>query len=150
MLFRDAVQATVGLAEAYQSGLQALERLDRSRIVCATPRSLAGSVNLDKALSPSYPNAPRWDYGIGIRKTPSSDGAIWVEVHPASSHHIQEVVDKLRWLKGWLESSAKMLKQITEGYVWVASGSVAIQPGSPQRKVLAAHGIRFEGRRLQL
>jgi hypothetical protein len=150
MLFRDAVEATADVAQAYLPGLQALERVDRARIHCARPRLLAGSVNLDKALSASCPRDERWDYGIGIRKTRASDGAIWVEVHPASSRHIQEVLEKFRWLKQWLASAAMRLEQITDGYVWVASGSVALQPSSPQRRIIAAHGIRFVGERLHL
>ncbi len=150
MRFRDAVRNARGLQEAYRTGIGAVRTRDRQRIRCANPRCLAGSVNLDKALARSHPNEPRWDYGIGVRAGRGFDRAIWIEVHPASSHHIGDVLKKLAWLEAWLESSAQALRQITAEYVWVASGSVAIPPGSPQRRILSARGVRFAGQRFQL
>ena len=108
------------------------------------------SVDLDGALRDLHPNDPRWDYGIGVRKTKNSDRVIWIEVHPASSSHIQDVLKKLEWLKEWLGSSAPRLKTISTDYVWIASGEVSISTNSPQRRKLAAKGIRFVGNRLQV
>jgi len=150
MHFKDAVAGTAGLAEAYSPGLQALKRTDRQRINCENTRNLAGSIDLDGTLSDSYANAPRWDYGIGVRSSRRSDTATWIEVHPASSRHVQDVLNKLAWLKCWLESSAPLLKQITSEYVWIASGSVHLPANSPQRRRLSAQGIRFAGTRLQI
>ncbi len=154
MHFRNAVEKTEGLADAYRPGLQALKNVDRSRIECRNTRNLTGSVDLDKALLDSHPNDPRWDYGVGIRKSASADCVMWIEVHPASSSHIQDVLDKLAWLKSWLASSAPLLEKLpaenggARKYVWVASGSVHLPPNSPQRKKLAAKGLHLAGGRL--
>jgi hypothetical protein len=150
MRFREAVEQTEGLAEAYRRGLGALQKIDRGRIQCRNTRNLAGSVNLDEALADSHPNDPRWDYGIGIRNNRGSDRVTWVEVHPASSSHVQDVLDKFAWLRRWLASSAPLLNGILAEYVWVASGSVHIPPDSPQRRRLALQGIRFAGKRLRV
>ena len=150
MRFKDAVEKTDGLAKTYKPGLQALKRVDGHRIQCRNTRHLTGSIDLDGALRDSHPNDPRWDYGIGVRRTQNSDCVIWIEVHPASSSHIQDVLKKLEWLKEWLGSSAPRLKTISTDYVWIASGEVSISTNSPQRRKLAAKGIRFVGNRLQV
>jgi len=150
MGFQEAVVATEGLADAYRPGLQALRRADRDRIRCSSSRNLTGSVNLDEALSPSHPNDPRWDYGIGVRKPRHSEIVVWIEVHSASSHHIQDVLDKLAWLKQWLVSSAPRLNEMRKEYVWVASGSVRLPRHSQQRRRLAAQGIHFAGEQYQV
>jgi hypothetical protein len=150
MGFKQAVLATEALSDAYRPGLQALRNVDHAKIQCADPRSLTGSVNLDEALSQSHPNDPRWDYGIGLRKRGRSEHVIWIEVHPASSRHVQEVLSKLSWLRQWLVSSAPLLSRIPAAYVWLASGKVALSRGSPQRRRLAAAGIHFAGRRYGL
>ena len=68
MRFREAVEKTKSLADAYRPGLQALKNVDRKRIECGNTNNLAGSVDLDGALSNSHSKDPRWDYGIGVRK----------------------------------------------------------------------------------
>jgi hypothetical protein len=150
MQFRIAVTQTPALHGAYFPGLQALKKADRSRIRCRNASSLKGSVNLDQTLEDSHPNAPRWDYGIGVTATPEIDHVIWVEVHPASSHHIQEVLEKHRWLKEWLAASAPLLKGMDAKFVWIASGRVAMPPDSRQRKTIALKGIQFAGKRLDV
>jgi len=150
MHFKEAVRATEGLQQAYRSGLRALAKPDRRRIECRRPRDLTGSVHLDEALVHSHTDDPRWDYAIGKRESQEDDRVVWVEVHPASSRHIRDVFDKLAWLKQWLASSARLLQQMPAEYVWVASGRVDLPPNSPQRRRVAAQGIRFVGERLCL
>ncbi len=150
MRFKNAVEKTEGLAEAYRLGLRALKKTHRERITCKNTTNLSGSVDLDEALCDSHPDDPRWDYGIGIRDSQSSDRVTWLEVHPASSSHIQDVINKFAWLKQWLSSSAPLLNRMPAEYVWVASGGVHIPPNSPQRKKLAIQGIRFAGERLRM
>lgn len=110
---------------------------------------MCGSVNLDEALSGSHSQERRWDYGIGIPGSPG-ESVVWIEVHPASSRHVRDVLDKLSWLKGWLDSSAPRLRELPAKYVWVASGKVAIPRNSPQRRRLSARGLHFAGRRYEL
>jgi hypothetical protein len=150
MRFQNAVLATEGLKRAYRPGLQALKRADRARILCRRPQELAGSVDLDSVLQHAYPSDPVWDYGVAHRARHDAEVVYWVEVHPASSSHIQEVLDKLSWLKQWLVSSAPSLNALKRQFVWVASGSVHLPPNTPERRRLASSGIRFAGKVLSL
>jgi hypothetical protein len=151
MRFTQAVHQA--LPGACRDGLQALENRDRGRVSCNDPRKLAGSVCLDVALKRADPNGQRWDYGIGIKQESGDDKVIWVEVHPASSSNVREVVAKLEWLKRWLARSAPALQEITakrDGFVWVSSGKVDIPMGTPQTKRLAAAGIKLPQRHLRI
>jgi len=146
MRFQDAIANSNDVRDAFQAGIQALSAIDRDKLSFTNTRKISGSLNLDAAVAELYPNAPRWDYGIGIKKTEGSDKAIWVEVHPADANQVQKMIDKLGWLKNWLNNRARDLMTITENdvpYVWVASGHVSFQRASPQAKRLALAGIRF-------
>ncbi|MBM4045808.1 MAG: hypothetical protein FJ279_11890 [Planctomycetes bacterium] len=152
MTFKAAVLAVPQLRGAYCPGLQALRERDRDRIECRGTRRLAGSINLETALPSASPHEPRWDYGIG-HGSGHEDEAIWVEVHPASSHHVTEVIRKAQWLKGWLRRHASALLTMTrkpDGYVWLATGTVSLQRGSRQARQLALAGVAFPQRRLRL
>jgi hypothetical protein len=148
--FERAVNEVAALQGAYCQGLQALSGEDRQRVRRRIPGSVTGSINLDSALKHSLPNEPRWDYGIGVARSRGRDKAVWVEVHPASSQHIDEVLRKLAWLKDWLKRTARALDAMSQEYVWVASGRVAIPAGSRHRKILAQKGLRFAGRQLEI
>ena len=146
MRFQDAVVNSNDVRDCYRLGLQALPEGDRNRLSCRNTRKISGSLHLDAAVAQLYPNAARWDYGIGIKRTETTDKAIWVEVHPADANQVQKIIDKLTWLKNWLMNSAPNLMSITGNdspYVWVASGSVSFQRNSPQTKRLALAGIAF-------
>jgi hypothetical protein len=146
--FEDAVFGTNCLAAVYRSGLQAVRTSDRQRITCRDGRLLTGSIDTDRALLASYPDESRWDYGIGVKN--DREHVVWVEIHPASSSHVQEVIDKLKWLHSWLRAEAPLLGQLTPFFVWVASGRVALTPNSPQRRRVAQAGIHFSGERLEV
>jgi len=100
-------------------------------------------------LSDSCPNQPIWAYGIGYRTIEASEIVYWVEVHPASSKNVQEMLNKVAWLKNWL-TSARLLNGLQKHFVWVASGKVSLLPHSPQRKRIAQAGIDFQGGHLTL
>lgn len=138
MTFRTAVERTPSVAPHFRVGLQAIRNEHRRLLRVSSPRrQLDGSIDLDQALRESKPTAPRWDYGLGLRPP----RAIWVEVHPASSSHVDDVLAKLRWLRAWLETEAPELGQLRARFVWLATGSVALPANSPKRKVLAAMGL---------
>jgi hypothetical protein len=150
--FKNAVQATKGLAEAHRPGLQALAPADRRRISCQNTRTLAGSVNLDATLAQAQPNDTRWDYGVGLARN-VGERAIWVEVHPASSLHIDEVIRKRRWLQRWLDTApalAAITPKRAAAFLWVASGKVAFQKNSPQSRRLAEAGVSHPCEHLDL
>lgn len=148
--FEEAVRGTQSIAHAFRNGLQAIRSKERKKMICRDARALAGSVNGDDALKETRPNDARWDYGIGIRKANDKDRVAWVEVHPASSSHVQDVIDKLDWLRCWLKSDALLLEKLPPTFVWVASGKVALTPNSPQRRRLSQVGIHFAGARIDL
>lgn len=151
MGFKKAVDKI--LPGAYEDGLQALEKKDQDRIGCRKPRQiLAGSVNLDKAMKPVDPDGNRWDYGIGVKRQ-GGEEVVWVEVHGAVTSKVQEVIDKLAWLKKWLREKAPALRQMTakkDGYVWVASGKVAILRGSRQARLLESAGLKLPREHLRI
>jgi hypothetical protein len=150
MSFEKAVQATPSVSAAYEKGLRALREVDRNRITCRNSRTITGSLDLDTTLRSTHPNATRWDYAIGLVHEKGRDRVCWIEVHPASSRHVREVLDKFEWLKEWLQTEAPPLDALPSAFVWVASGSVSLPPGDTKRNLLAQRGIRFAGAHLIL
>jgi hypothetical protein len=151
MTFQQAVQATASVQAYYRRGLQALPNNYAKRIECANTQQLTGSINVDEALRATEPNSPRWDYGIGLSRK-SAESAIWVEVHPASSTGVTDMLAKLQWLRNWLRAKAPALDALTQSdYYWVSTdATIAITPNSPQARRLAAAGLRGPKRVLPL
>lgn len=136
--FKSIVQAVPAIAGAYREGLQALESKDAGKVKPQNPRKLSGSVYLDKCLKTTNPHDARWDYVIGYREK-----AYLVEVHPANTSNVDEVVKKKKWLDVWLKTNALDLKAMMAGtsYYWIASGKVAILPNSPQARKIAKNKL---------
>lgn len=136
--FKSIVQAVPAIAGAYREGLQALESKDAGKVKPQNPRKLSGSVYLDKCLKTTNPHDARWDYVIGYREK-----AYFVEVHPANTSNVDEVVKKKKWLDVWLKTNALDLKAMMAGtsYYWIASGKVAILPNSPQATIIAKNKL---------
>ena len=150
MIFQQAVVQTADLgASAFRYGLRALGN-DSSRVQSASTRSLVGSVALDKVLRARYPDDPRWDYGIGLKKS-ARVSAVWIEVHPASTSEVTTVLNKLKWLKNWLTNHAPALQKLTgvRSYFWVATRGVHIRPGSPQARLLQLAGLSLPRKRVE-
>ena len=108
--FKSIVQAIPAIAGAYREGLQALESKDAGKVKPQNPRKLSGSVYLDKCLKTTNPHDARWDYVIGYREK-----AYFVEVHPANTSNVDEVVKKKKWLDVWLKTNALDLKAMMAG-----------------------------------
>ena len=136
--FKSIVQAIPAIAGAYREGLQALESKYAGKVKPQNPRKLSGSVYLDKCLKTTNPHDARWDYVIGYREK-----AYFVEVHPANTSNVDEVVKKKKWLDVWLKTNALDLKAMMAGtsYYWIASGKVAILPNSPQARKIAKNKL---------
>lgn len=136
--FKSIVQAIPAIAGAYREGLQALESKDAGKVKPQNPRKLSGSVYLDKCLKTTNPHDARWDYVIGY-----SEKAYFVEVHPANTSNVDEVVKKKKWLDVWLKTNALDLKAMMAGtsYYRIASGKVAILPNSPQARKIAKNKL---------
>ena len=151
MTFQQAVVQTTDLgASAFRYGLQALGN-DSSKVQFASTRSLVGSVALDNALQARYPNDPRWDYGIGLKKS-ARQSAVWIEVHPASTSEVTAGLNNLGWLKNWLTTRAPALHTLTavRSYFWVATSGVHIRHGSPQARRLQVAGLSLPRKRVDL
>lgn len=140
MTFAEAVAATPEIAGAYQRGLQALKGEHRNRIEADDTRSLAGSVDLDRTLKTAYPQASRWDYAVGYPVAGHDDQVAYVEVHPANTSKVDDVIAKKNWLTNWLHG--KPLDGLPKrGFYWVPSGGDHILRGSRQFRQLGQAGI---------
>lgn len=103
-------------------------------------RLLYGSVDIDKATRDRYPQASRWDYVVCYH------GALYfIELHPASTSNVREVLNKLKWLKDWLKDKDR-LGQAKKSYHWIATDGVHIHPESREAKQLAIKGLKPEKR----
>ncbi len=155
MTFRQAVEAAPPpVNAAYRAGKQALEKRHRSKVSCADLQRLTGSIDLDSALArqPGYANDPRWDYGLGYRPRNGQEQAVWVEVHSATTGEVSAVLNKLRWLRDWLNAEALPLKRLTDRaggdirFVWIASSGFNIPKTSPQFRRLNRNGLPLKSR----
>ncbi len=131
--FKSAVEAVPDICRSYRKGLQALGN-NAKFVEADNNRLLSGSVDIDASLKDKYPEEARWDYVVGY-----DERSYFIEVHPASTSNINEVVNKKLWLERWLEAEAKPLKAIKANvqYYWIPSGKVAILKNSKQRLNLA-------------
>ena len=159
MSFKAAVRAApVPVNEAWQPGKRALANAHRPRVECADPHRMTGSIALDAALAneADYASAPRWDYGLGYRTRRGAERAIWIEVHPAATANVGEVIDKLHWLRTWLRDEARQLESLTvtggrvRPFVWIATGGVHIPRNSPQARRINTQGLRMPQKVLRL
>jgi hypothetical protein len=149
--FKQAVEQTPNLEDAWRCGLQALRAEDRPHVVPDDPRELTGSADIDAALRPAEPNANRWDFAIGFQHTNRNEELIyWIETHTGSDSQISVVLRKLDWLLNWLKGDGQKLAVFEREIVWVASGATSFTKGAKQVKILAAKGIRYSGARLRI
>lgn len=145
--FRAHVEAGLGVG-ALKSGLQALRNPDTSRISVKSPRSLAGSVDVDGSLKASKPNAPRWDYVVGQDRASGVD-LFWIEVHGArTEQNLDEVSKKLHWLKAWL--LGQPLDRYPRRFIWISSGKTFFNSRSPQLRRLIVRGCEHVGGHLTI
>jgi len=105
MSFKKDVESIKDINACYKPGLQALSG-DSEKVKCKKTRDLDGSVNLDDCVKSKYPNDPRWDYIISYK-----DQNYFIEVHPASTGEVKEIIKKITWLKRWLKKKGKILYQ---------------------------------------
>lgn len=135
-VFKVAVEATPDIASGYCKGLKALKN-NSSMLKVADTRELLGSVDIDETMKKLCPNDARWDYTIGYQGK-----AYFVEVHPANTSNVSEMLNKAKWLEAWLKDKAVELGKIRDGNLfWIPSGKVAILKTSPQYRKLALHKL---------
>jgi hypothetical protein len=128
-----------------------LRAQDRPHVVPEDPRLLKGSADVDSALQRREPSAHRWDFAIGYwHANRQKDCIYWVEIHTANDKAVNVVLNKLRWLRGWLAGDGKLLNNFERDFVWVSSGATSFTLGSPQLKQFAQLGLRHKGRVLRI
>ncbi len=151
MTFKDAVEKTSGLENAWRAGLKALRTRDKPHIRAEDTHSLKGSVDLDSAYMAAEPNANRWDYAIAYRHTNREEDVVyWVELHSGNDSEINVVIKKAQWLIYWLKNTGTKLNKLEKDILWVSSGSTRLSPSAPQRKRMAEVGLRQVGSTLRI
>ena len=150
--FQRAIEATPVIAHAYCAGIQALEDRDKSLL---EDKGLAtGSLALDKTLLKAklFPNAERWDYGIGLSAPKNTERVLWLEPHHAGSGQTDKVIKKLQWLRNWLREQAPELEKLKNDFVFIWLVTSKENPNDRQRRTHLArsHGLRRVNGRLRL
>ena len=138
--FKEAVENCPEIKGCLQKGLSAMG--SNSKTVKATDtKLLEGSVDIDNAVKVLYPNEARWDYVIGY-----ANEAFFVEIHPADTKNVAEMVGKVKWIKKWLSASAPELNELHKNgdFFWIPSGRVKISKGSIQFKQIAANNLKIK------
>jgi hypothetical protein len=143
--FRQAIENTPHLANAWKAGLGALRARDKPHVKAEDTTKLSGSAYVDEELKrvPNHAQAHRWDYAIAYEHTNRQAECIyWVETHTASTSEVDVVLAKLRWLKQWLNEEASELSHFEREYIWVSSGATHYSLNAPQKKAFAQLGLR--------
>ena len=137
LLFKDAMGNCREITGALKAGLSAMKTNSKSVHVADT-KLIDGSVDIDEAVKSMRPDESRWDYVVGY-----SNEAFFLEVHPADTKNVDEMVKKVKWLKDWLATSATGLRSLHKRnvYYWIPSGRVNILKGSVQYKKIAANHL---------
>lgn len=135
--FNTAIDSCDEIRGYMKQGLSALGR-NSSKVKTQHPALIDGSVDIDTAVRSIRPDEPRWDYVVGY-----SGQAYFLEVHPADTKNVDEMVKKVTWLKHWLTVEAPDLKNLHKcgSYHWIPSGRVKILKTSPQYRKIAANNL---------
>lgn len=138
-VFQSAVYCIADLKGGYRKGLQALKG-NSAKVSASNTQDLLGSVDIDECTKKRYPTASRWDYAIGYARK-----AWFVEVHPANTSNVQEMLKKVQWLEGWLKKEGRPLADIRNDslYYWIPSGKMCILKNSPQYRSLAMYKLKI-------
>lgn len=144
-LFEEAINATPDVTGKYQKGLAALGNYS-TKIEIENSQLIDGSLDIDKTVKQLYPEDARWDYAV------SYNGKVYfIEVHPAMTCEVTKILEKLAWLKQWLQQQAPLINKIKAEvpYHWGQASNCMILPTSPQYRRLAAAGL-FPKRKCKL
>jgi hypothetical protein len=138
--FKDAVNSTDEIKNGYCSGLQAMKGYSKY-IKLKDSKKCKGSVDIDNCVRMLYPQSSRWDYVVAYETK-----VYYVEIHPAGTSGVDEVIKKSDWLRNWLKTSAPALKKLISGnnLYWIPSGRYDILPNSNYKKKLSQKGIEVK------
>ena len=125
-------------------GIQALKKSHRGTIEGPVRDIVVDSIDLDSALQESYPNAPRWDYLVGLD---DPRHVIAIEPHSARSDQVSVVIEKKK--HAMLQLSTHLGAGVSvRAWYWIASGTTQFNALERERLRLVKHGITFVGRAL--
>lgn len=140
-------------------GKGAIKGEHRDRISTAGGVTLLDSANLEEALGPLAPCDPQWDYAIGW-KALTSDHCCFVEVHPANTRHVDDVVRKKQAATKLLTQHAPAMLGLSDRtrrrtgkpvWHWITTDAhVGIHPNTPAWRRLREAGISMPARHLEL
>jgi len=146
MTFKKAVELNPHLQGGWRTGLRALREVDRNRVATEDTRRHKGSVDVESCLKASRPFHRQWDYAIGYQPTNLAEEVVyWIEVHPANPGEVNVVLEKLAWLRTWLENNGAHLNSMKRAYVWISSGTTSFSQRSPQARRMAQARLRHAG-----
>ena len=135
-LLKTAADNTEDVKGQFKTGLGAVKRNERQKLVVPDTRKITGSLDIDSSTKEKYPQANRWDYAIEYDKE-----TFFIEIHPASTSEIQTFLAKLSWLKQWLKEKAPEINALKpknkQPYHWVYTSKFAILPNSKYARQLA-------------
>jgi len=147
MDFRNKVESIPCIRHCFKPGLRALKN-NSLKVSNPKKKNIEGSVSLDNCLAKSYPDDSRWDYFLCC-----DNKVYFLEVHPACTGDIDTMLNKLTWLKSWLQSHAKAIdsmKAKKQPFRWIATSGIHILNNSNQARKLAQSGLSFPVKHLVL
>lgn len=137
--FQVAIENTEEVKNGFCVGKQAIKRADRNKVDATIGNKLQGSLDIDNQVKVLYPHEPRWDYALSY-----DDKIYYIEIHPAETSEVEKVVNKVKWLKGWLNTKATEINKLPKAehpYTWIQSGRYAILPTAKEKMKLSVVGI---------
>lgn len=147
MSVRKALRTDSHLRPQVKPGKQALENVDRARIL-EDKQKVVDSLDLDGASAAELPDQNRWDYLLGLKGRSAT--LIAAEVHPATLGEVDRVIAKKQAALAYLKAHWKN-GQVSLGlWYWIASGRSTLPPTSNKMRLLAREGIQFVGGHLKL
>ena len=141
--FRQAVILTPEVQNCFCSGKNAIPNKDQSKIELVEPRKCGGSLFIDQCLTNQglYQNDNRWDYAIDY-----NGEVFFFEVHTANTGEVSTVLNKLAWLKDWLNNKAPEINALKAKaktpFYWVQSNGYHITRNSRQERAVLQKGIK--------
>lgn len=140
--FKLVVEQTSDIKDGYCSGLKALGH-NADLVSVVEPRYLEGSVDIDLCTKSLYPEEARWDYVVAY-----DSKVYYIEIHPANTSDVSQVIKKADWLRQWLKNKAPLLLSLpsNKNLYWVPTGKYNILPASSHSRRLAQKGIQIVSR----
>ncbi len=135
MTFKKTVTKNEEIGDCYQKGLKAMGKYSK-KVIPKNANNISGSVNLEECLSEPEEGEARWDYMVGYEGE-----AYFIEVHPADSKNVGEMIKKVQWLKQWLKQNPdiKGLTANKDPFRWVSTNGYNIKGRYEKR--IAENGL---------